>query len=140
MKKEIKSKELVEILVKRTEALESGYPLFDNIEKVVSKVIKNNLKRIAADNDAWLFLKPYIEEKEYKQANKELADTYRQLQKLEYNMQRLKDKVTPFIADIKLKEFEEVGSVKIDNGKAYAEIIDKVEEYKKMLREKADKK
>lgn len=142
MKKEIKSKELVDILKQREEVIESGYPYYDKIEKIVEKVILNNMSRIAADNEMWKYLKPYVDEKEYKDANVALSSVYRKLQKLEYKMNRLKEKTMAKVEkeDIKLKEFEEISTVKLDKDKVYVVIIDKIESYKQMLRENNEKK
>lgn len=139
---EIKSKQLVELLEKRQKTVEEGYPLFDKIEGIVTKVIKNNMSRIAADQDMWKYLKPYIDEKEYKDANVALASVYRKLMKQEYKMTRLKERVMAIVdkESIKLKEFETIGSVKLIDGKAQVDIIDQIESYKEVLREKNAKK
>ena len=139
---EIKSKQLVELLEKRQKTVEEGYPLFDKIEGIVTKVIKNNMTRIAADQEMWKYLKPYIDEKEYKDANVALSSVYRKLMKQEYKMNRLKERVMAIVEkeNLKIGEFEAIGSVKLKDGKAHVEIIDQIESYKEMLREKNAKK
>ena len=138
----LKSKKIVEYLEERDKVSKKGLPYFDEIEKIVTKVIKNNMPKIAADSEMWKYLKPYIDAKEYKETNAKLGEIYRQLQKLEYKMSRLKDKITKELDNEKigLKEFEDIGSVRLIKGKAEIEIIDKVEEYKKLLREKKGEK
>ena len=135
---EIKDKELVEILKDREKTIEKGYPLYDQIEKIVTEVIKNNMPRIAADGEMWQYLKPYIDPKEYKETNTKLKEIYRHMQKIDYKLNRLKEKVTTKInkADIKLGEFEEISKVSLKGNKVIVETIDKIESYKEMLREK----
>jgi len=135
---QLKNKKIVELLEERDKVSKQGLPYFDKIEEIVTKVIKNNMPRIATDPDMWKYLKPYIDADEFKKANGELGEQYRQLQKLEYKMNRLKDKISSELAkeNIKLKEFEEIGTVSLNKGKAEVVILDKVEEYKKMLRER----
>jgi len=138
MKIEIKSRELLKLLRDREKVVQDGFPLFDKIEKIVGEVIKKNLKNIASDNEVWKYLKPYINEEDYKKANKKLGEVYKDIQKLEYKMLRLKDKVTPLVEkeNIELNEFEIIGKVFAEKDTVYVEKIDQIEEYKKMLREK----
>jgi len=137
MKKEIKSEELVEILQEREKLVDDGKVFFDKIEKDAAKIIKKNMSRIASDNDVWKYLKPYIKEEEYQKTTALLSEHYRQLQKLEYKMSRLKDKVTNILdKEVSVEgEFEEISSVTLEEGKAFYETIDKVDNYKNMLRE-----
>lgn len=134
----LKSTKIVEALKERAKVNEEGLPYFDEIEKLVTKVVKNNMPRIATCPEMWKYLKPYVDEKEYSECNGKLAEIYRQLQKLEYKMTRLKDKITAELKKekIELKEFEEIGSVKLVGEIAEVDIIDKIESYKEMLREK----
>jgi hypothetical protein len=58
--------------------------------------------------------------------------------KLGYKMDRLKEKTKVIIdkKDIEVDEFNIISRVLLEDGKAYCEIIDLVEEYKQALREK----
>jgi len=142
MEKEIKSKELLTIMEKRQELSENGYKYFDNIKDIISKIIKGNMKNIASGDDIFDFIKPYVKKEDYTEAKEKIEEEYRQIKKLDYKMAKLKDKVQVILKNekIELKEFEEVGQVTIRKGKVYTEIIDKVENYKEMLREKLEQK
>lgn len=141
MKVEIKNSELAKLLKERKKLIQEGYPHFDRIEDIVSKVIISNMKRIASDNEVWKYLRPYIDANVYKNTNDKLAKEYNELQKLEYKMIAVKDKVQKILdkEDISLKEFEEIEDVKLEKGKVYAYVADLIQRYKEVLREKRSK-
>ena len=84
----------------------------------------------------------FEEQQELEEQRKEID---KKLEKLGYTMQRLKDKTVPLTKKeskgLNLKEFEMVVRTGVDkkNGKPFIEVIDQVEEFKKMLREKPSK-
>ena len=62
--------------------------------------------------------------------------------KLGYKIDKLKEKTKVIMDKLnpKLEEFEFISRVFMDNGKAYYEVLDQIEEYKKMVREEKAKK
>lgn len=138
MNKEIKSTKLADLLRDRKKLIKKGYPHFDKIEDIVSNVITDNMKKIASDAEVWKYLNPYIDPAVYKEANGALAEEYRQIQKLEYEMVELKHKIKALVdkQDIVLEEFEEIGNVSLAKGKITVEIVDLIERYKELIREK----
>ena len=80
--------------------------------------------------------------KEVNEVNKIIVEQDKVRTKLAYKMQRLKDKTSGRLKKhtIDLAEFEDISQVGVEDGKVTLTIIDQVEEYKKMLREKKDKK
>lgn len=137
----IKSDKLVELLEERKKVLEQGFPFWDEIENITTEALIEAMPKIATDAEAWKYLKPYIDADKYKETNGKLEEVYRQLKKLDYKMGRLKDKVTTVInaENIKLGEFEQIGSISLVDGGAEVEVIDMIESYKEMLREKSEK-
>jgi hypothetical protein len=73
-----------------------------------------------------------------RKVNEEIVRLDGERTKLGYKMDKLKDKTADILKDNpqELSEFEEIGRVYIEDGKVMLEIFDKIEEYKKMLREK----
>lgn len=71
-----------------------------------------------------------------RQIQKEVEEKQKEQQKIGYKMNRLKDKTEPFIKDIELEEFEVISSIGIKKGKVVATVVNQIEEYKKLLREK----
>lgn len=142
MKKEVTTSKLLEILKERKKTVEKGYPQFDRIEEIVKEVIDNNIKRIASSEDVWKIIKPYVDEAEYKEANGKMAEAYRQLQKLEYKMNRLKEKTMKELEDEVnlLGEFEDIGQVFLEEDKVFIDVVDKIENYKQHLREQRNEK
>ena len=85
-------------------------------------------------------------EVEFKKAQ-ELQATAEKINKeltaLGYKMNRLKEKTSQVLnkEDIELSEFEIITEVKLEKGEPILEIVDQVEEYKKLiLKKKADEK
>jgi hypothetical protein len=76
--------------------------------------------------------------------NKKLVELDKQRTTLGYKMERLKEKTEPIVEKFKpsfdLKEFEIIARVYLEDGKAYVDIVDMVEEYQEMLREKTKNK
>lgn len=82
--------------------------------------------------------------KEAKKVTKEVEKLQKEQQKLGYKMNRLKDKTEPIMEKEKesmdnMAEFDYVARIFIEDGKAYAEVKNQLEDYKEMLREKNDK-
>jgi len=141
-KLKINSNKLIEILKQRDRVIKDGSPLFDDIARIKEKVLKDNMEAVIESQDVWKVIKPFIDKKEYKKANDDMAEKYKELQKLEYKMQRLKEKTTDIIENekIQLDEFEEISKVKLEGNEAVCEIVDLVEEYKNNIREKRNDK
>ena len=85
-------------------------------------------------------------EVEFKKAQ-ELQTTAEKINKeltaLGYKMNRLKEKTSQVLnkENIELSDFEIITEVKLENGEPILEIVDQVEEYKKLiLKKKADEK
>ena len=85
-------------------------------------------------------------EVEFKKAQ-ELQTTAEKINKeltaLGYKMNRLKEKTSQVLnkENIELTDFEIITEVKLENGEPILEIVDQVEEYKKLiLKKKADEK
>lgn len=78
-----------------------------------------------------------------KKVTKEVDKLQKEQQKLGYKMEVLKEKTYPIIkkcgTNIELTEFEVISRVFNDNGVPTIEIVDQIEEYKTMVREKAKK-
>lgn len=76
--------------------------------------------------------------KEIEKVNKIIVEADEKRTKLGYKMTRLKDKTTEALKKhtIELAEFEQVGSVGIENGENTISIYNEIEEYKKILRDK----
>lgn len=79
---------------------------------------------------------------EARKVTKEVTKLQKEQQKLGYKMERLKEKTKPLMEkhEIKLEEFEMVSRVYLDEKtkEPTIEIVDQIEEYKKMIREKKD--
>jgi hypothetical protein len=79
---------------------------------------------------------------EARKLQKEVDKLQREQQKLGYKMDNLRDKTTPFIEDLtpsfNLREFELVGRVYLDKDVIKVDIVDQVEEYTRLLREKIE--
>ena len=75
---------------------------------------------------------------EAKEVQKQVEVLQKKQQKLGYKMDRLKDKTKPIIDKIEVEwgEFEYIARLFVDNGKAYYEIKDQVQDYIDLLREK----
>ena len=74
--------------------------------------------------------------------NEELIKLDKDRKKIGYKMDKLKDK-TSVIMDkekIELGEFDIISRVFIENGECKVEIVDRVEEFKKQLKEDSNKK
>ena len=80
--------------------------------------------------------------KEIEGVNKIIVKEDEKRTKLSYRMQRLKDKTSEALKNhvIELNEFEQIGSVGIENGESTVSIYDELEEYKKTLRDRKEKK
>ena len=80
--------------------------------------------------------------KEAVEEGRKLCDDIEKLekdrQKVGYKLERLKEKTSGIIdkENIELAEFEYIATVKEEDGEVIAEIFDKLEDYKKALREK----
>jgi len=76
--------------------------------------------------------------REIEEINKKMMDLDKSRQKLGYKMDKLKDKTVKIIEkeDIKLDEFEYISNIGIENGEIEVTILDQIEEYKKLVREK----
>jgi seryl-tRNA synthetase len=70
--------------------------------------------------------------------NEKLIELDTERKKLGFKMDRLKEKTSKIMEKInpKLEEFEIVSRIFIENNKAYYEVVNLVEEYKKELRKK----
>jgi hypothetical protein len=77
--------------------------------------------------------------KEVREVNEKIVKLDNERTKLGYKMDRLKEKTAPIIKKhgIEIGEFEVISSVGIENEKPTAQIVDQIEEYKKVLRENA---
>lgn len=78
--------------------------------------------------------------KEIEVENKIIVAADEKRTKLGYKMERLKEKTTEAMKshNIELEEFDEVGTIGIENGEVTVSIYNQVEEYKKLLKEKKD--
>jgi len=76
--------------------------------------------------------------------NEQIVKLDKERTALSYRMERLKEKTEPIIEKQKpsfdLKEFEVIARVYLEEDKAYVDIVDMVDEYITMLREKANDK
>jgi hypothetical protein len=93
-------------------------------------------------------LKKILEERgvifrEMDEINKKLVELDKRRTALGYKMDRLKEKTSPIIDEAKptfeLGEFELVTRVLLEKDEPTVEIVDQVEEYKIMLRDKKEK-
>jgi len=77
---------------------------------------------------------------EITEANEGIDKLDKHRTKLAYKMNKLKEKTATIIDEVKptfeLQEFEIITNISIDNGYPEVEIIDQIEEFKKVLREK----
>lgn len=78
--------------------------------------------------------------KEIEVENKIIVAADEKRTKLGYKMERLKEKTTEAMKshNIELEEFDEVGTIGIENGEVTVSVYNQVEEYKKLLKEKKD--
>lgn len=103
--------------------------------------IKNYMKIEVKSNKLVGILKKRQEiHSEIGEIMKQLVALDKQRTKLGYKMEKLKDKTKAIMDKLnpELKEFEIISSVFEEDGKAYYEVINLVDEYKKTLREKKD--
>ena len=71
-----------------------------------------------------------------------MMDLDKEKTKLGYKMDKLKEKTKVIMDKLnpKLEEFEFIARVFMEDGKSYYEVLDQIEEYKKMIREDRAKK
>ena len=81
---------------------------------------------------------------ESKKVNMIIVEADKERTKLSYKMENLKNKTQKLMdkhnAKFNLDEYEEISSVKLEKGEVIVDIYDKIEEYKKMLKEKNNNK
>jgi len=70
--------------------------------------------------------------------NDKMVELDKERTKLAYKMDKLKDKTKVIMdkAEIKLNEFEVISAVSLEKGEAVATVVNQIDEYKRMLREK----
>lgn len=69
--------------------------------------------------------------------NEKLGTLDKERTKLGYKLDKLKEKTKVIMDNLNphLEEFEVITRIFLENGKAYYEVLDQIEEYKKALRE-----
>jgi hypothetical protein len=80
--------------------------------------------------------------KEIQQVQKDIDEKNTELNKLLLKVQRYDDKAKPLIEQYtteKLEEFEQYSRLYLQDGEIRLEVVDRIEEYKKALREQAEK-
>ena len=124
-------------LKEREDIVNDSQSLFKKRSKLVAEAIKKNLKALSHSQDIIPFMKAFMPKDEHKKLVSKVAPIMQELQKRGYKMERLKDKTRPIVEmeKIEMDEFEEIEKIELKDGVPTVTIIDKIEEYKKLLRE-----
>lgn len=96
-----------------------------------------NIRIKNKDLEMFLFERGVIVGKARK-ITKEIQKLQKEQQAIGYKMERLKEKIKPIVdnENIELGEYEIISRIYLENKDAMVEIVDQIEEYKKIIKEK----